>query len=164
MSLRPAGFGTSPFSLSTKKSATKSKKKFDICDEILVQLRFIFKRKNKLINEKREKEFHNCRPYVLYYVKGYYYIQGNRLTISTSIIFIPLHYTTAMLPANRYRRPSSSNEICKVSLDASKNHLIVWESTDTIAESSNKTWCQNGGQNTSITRFDLICHPAFVLV
>ena len=31
-------------------------------------------------------------------------------------------------------------------------------STDKTAGSSNKTWCQNGGRNTSIPRFDLICY------
>ena len=39
MSLRPAGFGTSPFSLSDpKKVQLKVKKKFDICDKTVILL------------------------------------------------------------------------------------------------------------------------------
>ena len=67
-----------------------------------------------------------------------------------------------MLPTTRYRRPSSSNEICKVS-STRRGHPRLLKLTDRMAGSSNKTWCQNGGQNTSITRSDLICHTGSIL-
>lgn len=60
-----------------------------------------------------------------------------------------------MLPATSYRRPSSSDEICKVSQLYASRASPGLKLTDKTAGSSNKTWFQNGGQNTSTTRFHL---------
>ena len=61
-----------------------------------------------------------------------------------------------MLPATHYPHRSSSNEICKVSYTRPEHPLVSRNGLTKMVGSSNKIWCQNGGQNISITRSDLI--------